>query len=86
MSTVLTVDEGARWREIEKLSSNIAYSDPMPSPTESALCGAVTRAKDALEALQVAHAELENHTSTPGVSEHVLPCIRRALARFGVER
>lgn len=41
----------------------------------------ISAAPDMLEALEVAEAELENHTSVPGVSEHILPCIRAAIAK-----
>jgi hypothetical protein len=36
---------------------------------------------DLLDALLTSEAELENHTTVPGVSEHVLPCIRAAIAK-----
>lgn len=34
-----------------------------------------------LEACEVAFNELENHTSVPGVSELILPCLRAAIAK-----
>lgn len=37
-----------RWKEIQELSHEIAYSDHVPSPIESALCGAVVRAREAM--------------------------------------
>ena len=34
---------------------------------------------DTIDALEVAYAELENHTHVPGVKDHVIPCILSAL-------
>lgn len=41
----------------------------------------IAAAPKLLEACEVAFAELENHKGVPGVLEHVLPCIRAAIAR-----
>lgn len=49
MSDTLEVDRGARWTEIQALSRKVASKDGAPTEIESALCGAVVRARDALE-------------------------------------
>lgn len=36
---------------------------------------------DLIEALEVAYAELENHTGVPGVKDNVIPCILSALEK-----
>ena len=48
-SEAFTVDTDARWKEIQELSHEIAYSDRVPSRIESALCGAVVRAREAMQ-------------------------------------
>lgn len=47
----LTVDQDARWQEIQRMSDAIALRGEPPSELESALCGAVWRAREALKAL-----------------------------------
>ena len=47
-----TVDTNARWREIQEISYEIAYSDRVPSRVESALCGAVLRAREAMQEVE----------------------------------
>lgn len=51
-----SVDEEARWREIQRLSDAIVQKDEPPTELESALCGAVWRAR--LVQKSDAHAEL----------------------------
>jgi hypothetical protein len=51
------------------------------SPAWAELVRKVAIHDDLVSALEVAEAELEQHTGTPGVAEHVLPCIRGALAK-----
>ena len=41
----MTVDQDARWLEIKAMSDSIAYRDDPPTSLESALCGAVWRAR-----------------------------------------
>lgn len=55
---VCAVDEDARWIEICKISDEIAHGDTSPSKVESALCGAVWRAKEARAQIAGLEAEL----------------------------
>jgi hypothetical protein len=56
---VLTVDEEKRWEEIQAISHEIAYSDRIPTKVDSALCGAVLRARELADELSACRAELE---------------------------
>lgn len=42
----MAVDEDMRWAEIQRISHDIAHADRAPTDVESALCGAVVRAKE----------------------------------------
>lgn len=59
MSDILQVDEDQRWLEIQNLSAEIAYRDDPPSVIESALCGAVYRARAWHRELTRLRAEVE---------------------------
>ncbi len=55
----LTVDVDARWLEIQSISNRIAAADTNPTELESALCGAVYRAREFQRQLTALSAELE---------------------------
>ena len=42
----MTIDQDARWLEIQRLSDAVARKDDAPGELESALCGAVWRARE----------------------------------------
>jgi hypothetical protein len=62
-SEASTVDTDARWKEIQELSHEIAYSERVPSRIESALCGAVVRAREAMQ--EVAQLKALQSASAP---------------------
>lgn len=45
-SNAATVDNDARWEEIQRIARRVAEQDSAPTEVESALCGAVTRARE----------------------------------------
>jgi hypothetical protein len=47
-----SVDQVSRWEEIQALSRKVASQDRAPTEVESALCGAVVRAREWLEELE----------------------------------
>jgi hypothetical protein len=51
------------------------------SPAWAELVRKVSIHDDLVSALKVAEAELEQHTDSAGVADHVLPCVRSALAK-----
>lgn len=62
-------------------TSAVVYSMGADEPIVTATARLIAAAPELLEACEVAFAELENHKGVPGVLEHILPCIRAAIAR-----
>lgn len=52
-----------------------------PRATREARANLIAAAPEMFDALLAAEAELEQHTSVPGVTDHVLPAIRAAIAK-----
>ena len=66
----LGVDEDARWQAICRMSDEIARKDEAPTPLESALCGAVWRAKQCLHDLSHSeHVPSGGEPTTPEAQE-----------------
>ena len=53
------VDEDMLWKEIQRMSHEIAYADSPPTPLGAALCGAVVRAREAIQRAEQAGAALK---------------------------
>jgi len=56
--TPVTVDRAKRWERILEISKEIAYRDEPPNEVESALCGAVVRAREFAERIVTLEREL----------------------------
>jgi hypothetical protein len=65
-----TVNRADRWIEIQALSAAIARKDGVPTEVESALCGAVVRAREWLEELEATKELFAAHAASSAIE----PC------------